>query len=292
MKALVISGGGSWGAFTVGRISFVKKEYDLAIGCSTGSLIAPFALLGKYDLLKEAYSSVNNESVFNVNPFNKKGHIKILNSLIRLIRGKRTLGENENLLKLIKKYYTLEIHNEILLSGKDFIVTVCNISKTPYSTKYVSIKDCGYDTFIKYIWASCSVPIVTSIVEINGEEYVDGGVTEGVPLSFILNKDPDEVDVYLHEIDKKQEKISFITDIFHFTTRLINIMRQEIRNDDLKKYNSNNDTSYKLSLKYIPKELPKSALFFDKELMTSWIKEGEEYECSLYEQNNIANFSL
>jgi predicted acylesterase/phospholipase RssA len=50
-RALVISGGGSKGAFAVGilqrlRILFPTLHFDMIIGTSTGALIAPLAAAG------------------------------------------------------------------------------------------------------------------------------------------------------------------------------------------------------------------------------------------------------
>jgi predicted acylesterase/phospholipase RssA len=48
MKALVISGGGSKGAFAVGVLKYLFQEkgheYDIISGTSTGALIAPLPL--------------------------------------------------------------------------------------------------------------------------------------------------------------------------------------------------------------------------------------------------------
>jgi len=54
-KALVISGGGSKGAFAGGVAQYLmkeeKKEYDLFLGTSTGSLMVSHLALGKLDAL-------------------------------------------------------------------------------------------------------------------------------------------------------------------------------------------------------------------------------------------------
>lgn len=279
MKTLVVSGGGSWGAYTVGRMLANKIDYDMAIGCSTGSLIAPFALLGKYDLLKEAYSSIENTDIFNVSVFNKKGKFSLYKALYRIITGKKTLGEHLPLLSLIKKYYTLEIHNEIILSKKELFITVCNITNKYKSTEYISHRDHDYDTFIKYIWASCAVPLVTSIVTINDNEYVDGGTTEGVPLLFAVLKDAHDIDVYLHEPEiKKEDRSSKICDVFHLATRILTVIKREMRNDDVGAYYLDKYSTAKLNLKYMPNELEKSALYFNKDVMKHWIEQGTQYE--------------
>jgi predicted patatin/cPLA2 family phospholipase len=55
MKALVISGGGSKGAFAGGIAEYLIRDccisYEL-FGCSTGSLLMPHLALGKIDKIK------------------------------------------------------------------------------------------------------------------------------------------------------------------------------------------------------------------------------------------------
>ena len=113
-KALVISGGGSKGAFAGGVAEYLlkekKKNYDIFLGTSTGSLMVSHLALGKIDALKKIYTSVNQRSIFNVNPFrvtNKDGvtivHIRHRSTLLNFFRGSKTFGESKNLRKLIKK---------------------------------------------------------------------------------------------------------------------------------------------------------------------------------------------
>jgi len=106
-KALVISGGGSKGSWGSGIISYLveeqNKSWDIVIGTSTGSLIAPLAVIGKSEQLKKAYTSVTNKSIFNVEPFNKKGKVRIFNALWRVLTKKTSLGVANNLKKKIKE---------------------------------------------------------------------------------------------------------------------------------------------------------------------------------------------
>ena len=73
MKALVISGGGSKGAFAGGVAEYLikdqKKDYDIFVGSSTGSLLVPHLSIGAIDKVKEAYTNVKQNDVFNICPF-------------------------------------------------------------------------------------------------------------------------------------------------------------------------------------------------------------------------------
>ena len=68
MKALVISGGGSKGAFAGGVAQYLienkKKEYDIFLGTSTGSLMVTHLAIGRVQELKEIYSNVDQKTIF------------------------------------------------------------------------------------------------------------------------------------------------------------------------------------------------------------------------------------
>src|SRR5680860_1433351 len=73
MRALVISGGGSKGAFAGGVAQYLMQElhhtYDLFLGTSTGSLLISHLALQKIDKIKQVYTSVNQDSIFSNCPF-------------------------------------------------------------------------------------------------------------------------------------------------------------------------------------------------------------------------------
>ena len=115
MRALIISGGGSKGAFAGGVAQYLienqKLEFDMFIGTSTGSLLVSHLALKKVKEIKEIYTSVTQEDIFNVCPFNikKKNGIETIsinhfNVLRNILSGRKTFGESHNLQKLIKKH--------------------------------------------------------------------------------------------------------------------------------------------------------------------------------------------
>src|SRR5690554_3860924 len=73
MKALVISGGGSKGAFAGGVAQYLienkKHQYDLFLGTSTGSLLVSHLALNQVEKIKEIYTNVDQQAIFNVCPF-------------------------------------------------------------------------------------------------------------------------------------------------------------------------------------------------------------------------------
>ena len=73
MRALVISGGGSKGAYAGGVAQYLMQEqgrkYDLFLGTSTGSLLIPQLAIGNIERMYNIYTNVNQHTIFNVNPF-------------------------------------------------------------------------------------------------------------------------------------------------------------------------------------------------------------------------------
>ena len=73
MKALVISGGGSKGAFAGGVAQYLMRdlghEYDMFLGTSTGSLLIPHLSLNKIDKVYELFTNVTQRDIFSVSPF-------------------------------------------------------------------------------------------------------------------------------------------------------------------------------------------------------------------------------
>ena len=154
MRALVISGGGSKGAFAGGVAQYLLQDclckYDLLIGTSTGSLLIPHLALGNVSKIYDIYTNVNMSNIFDVNPFvvkSKNGidvvSIKHFNVIWQFLKGRRTFGESQQLRKYIKNNFTLSEFNELKASKTDIVVTVTNLSKN--DVEYKSISDFEYN---------------------------------------------------------------------------------------------------------------------------------------------------
>ncbi|MEN1785372.1 MAG: patatin-like phospholipase family protein, partial [Bacteroidota bacterium] len=204
MRALVISGGGSKGAFAGGVAHYLmeeaKKEYDILVGTSTGSLLISHLALGKIDKIRSIYSSVNQYSIFNNCPFiikRKHGSDIITmnhwNIVKNFIRGKKTFGESENLRELIGNSITKEEFETLKNGPKDVVVTVSNLSLN--QVEYKSINDFDYETFCDWIWISSNYTPFMSLVRKDGCEYADGGLGSLVPIEEAIKRGATEVDV-------------------------------------------------------------------------------------------------
>jgi len=286
-KALVISGGGSKGAFAGGVAEYLlnnkQNKYDLFLGSSTGSLMVSHLAIGDVTNLKKIYTSVNQHSIFSNNPFIiKKQHgekvitINHLNTFWNFINGRKTFGESKNLRKLIENKITEEIYSKILESEVDAVVTVSNLSLN--QVEYKSLRDCSYNDFCDWIWASCNyVPFMSLLVK-NGCQYADGGFGCLVPIKEAIQRGATEIDAIILEtevtqINRLQSKNAFSLLFNVFDFMLEHVERHNITIGKL----SAKHHDVKLNLYYTPTVLTTNSLIFDEKLMAKWWKAGFKY---------------
>jgi predicted patatin/cPLA2 family phospholipase len=286
-KALVISGGGSKGAFAGGVAQYLMKnkhkKYDLFLGTSTGSLMVSHLALGMLDELKELYTNVNQESIFSNSPFKIKKiagekviSINHLNTFWNYLNGRKTFGESKNLRSLIKKKITRAMYVKIREANKEVVVTVSNL--TANQIEYKSINDCSYEDFCDWIWGSCNYVPFMSLLEKNHCQYADGGFGSLVPIREAILRGATEIDAIILETEVTQinrlpakNPFSLLFDVFDFM--LTHVERHNITIGKLAASNKN----IKLNLYYTPTILTTNSLVFDERLMKIWWKSGFKY---------------
>ncbi len=288
MRALVISGGGSKGAFAGGVAQYLMEEqhheYDIFVGTSTGSLLISHLALSKIEKIKEVYTSVNQNNIFSNRPFRvKKGKygsmeigIDHLSVLFNLLRGSKTFGESQNLRKLIKKTFTETEFNQLKESKKEVVVTVSNLSLN--QVEYKSINDFNYNDFCDWIWISCNYVPFMSLVQKEGCEYADGGFGSMVPIEEAINRGATSVDVIILETEvtyynrlPSKNPFSLLTNMHSFM--LDRVEKQNIR---IGKFVAGNHDAI-INLYYTPTVLTTNSLIFNKEKMTQWWESGFKY---------------
>jgi predicted patatin/cPLA2 family phospholipase len=287
MRAMVISGGGSKGAFAGGVAQYLMQglnyNYDLFLGTSTGSLLISHLALQKIEKIKEVYTSVNQESIFSNCPFviQKKHGVESIgidhwNVLKNFYHGRKTFGESKNLLKLIRKTITPEEFHTLKEGPKDIVVTVSNLSLN--QVEYKSINDFSYDEFCEWIWISCNYTPFMSLVKKNGCEYADGGLGSMVPIEEAIKRGATEIDAIILQTETtlfnrmpSKNAFSLLTAMFAFM--LDRIEHQNIR---IGKYVANHHNAV-INFYYTPAVLTTNSLIFNKEKMTTWWASGYNF---------------
>jgi len=287
MKALVISGGGSKGAFAGGVAQYLiqelKRDYQLYIGTSTGSLLVSHLALNDIEKIKTVYTNVNNDSIFNVCPFTvKKKHgtqnigINHINVLINFFRGSKTFGESYNLKKLIKNTLTEKEFVFLKNSPTDIVVTVSNISVN--QVEYKSLKEFSYEEFVDWIWISCNYTPFMSLVKKNGCEYADGGLGNMVPIEEAITRGATEVDAIILQTEISQFNRMPSKNAFSLLTNMFAFMLDRIESQNIKigKYVATHNNAI-INFYYAPIVLTTNSLIFEKDKMTKWWQSGYDF---------------
>jgi len=295
-KALVISGGGSKGAFAGGVAEYLLKEkkntYDIFLGTSTGSLMVSHLALGEIDALKSIYTGVNQRSIFNINPFritNKNG-VTIVNirhsaTLLSFLKGSKTFGESKNLRKLITKKITKDIYDTILKEKKEVVVTISNF--TANRIEYKSIQEHSYEDFCDWIWGSCNYIPFMSLLEKNGYQYGDGGFGCLIPIREAIERGAKVIDAIILETEITQINRMPAKNPFSLLFTI-----QEFMMEHVEKHNitigklSAKQNNVELNLYYTPTVLTTNSLVFDTKKMSKWWSSGYEYAMKRDKLNN------
>ena len=203
-KALVVSGGGSKGAFAVGVIKQLTQNYnltfDVIVGTSTGSLIAPLVALGKIDDLEKLYTTITNVDI-------------IIKDNLGTRLSENSIFRVTPLWEKIKSIYTDDFFTQLNQSGKEiYLNTTCLQSEelvvftnavAPAESKYYTVRKLvNADHFRKAVLASACQPVFMTPVKVNldvpGEEnpnyqFVDGGVREYAGVQMAIDADAKEI---------------------------------------------------------------------------------------------------
>ncbi|MEA1785259.1 patatin-like phospholipase family protein [Arenibacter sp. GZD96] len=287
MRAMVISGGGSKGAFAGGVAQYLMEEqkqvYDLFIGTSTGSLLISHLALQEIEKIRSVYTSVSQENIFSTCPFSitKKHGIENIsinhwNVLLNFLKKSKTFGESYNLLTLIKKTLTKADFEKLKKGPKDIVVTVSNLSLN--QVEYKSITHCTYDEFCEWIWISCNYTPFMTLVKKNGCEYADGGLGSMVPIEEAIKRGATVVDAIILQTEvthlnrmPSKNAFSLLTNMFAFM-----LDRIEDQNIRIGKFAAKHNDAI-INFYYTPAVLTTNSLIFDKEKMTAWWQSGYNF---------------
>lgn len=284
MKALVISGGGSKGAYAGGVAHHLiveqVKKYNLLIGTSTGSLLLPHLALGKVEKLKSIYTNVNPKDIFNINPFivKRKGNreyvtINHWNVLWQLMRNKRTFGESKNLRRNISRNFTREEFNTLKKSEIEIVVTVSNLTKNV--VEYKRLKEHSYNDFCDWMWISANYVPFMSLVTKNGFEYADGGFGAVTPIREAIRQGAKVVDAVILEAENMEHNIMLGKNPFSLMVNLYGFVIDQIEYHNIAEGKlAALAKDVELNLYYTPTKLTENSLIFDKTLMTNWWQRG------------------
>jgi predicted patatin/cPLA2 family phospholipase len=297
MKALVVSGGGSKGAFAGGVAQYLMEEqgksYDLFLGTSTGSLLIPHLAVNNIPKVYDIFTNVNQKTIFSINPFiqRKKDNreyvtINYFNSLIQFIQKKRTFGESKALRRNIFKNFTKDEYDKIKELREDVVVTVSNLSKN--RVEYKSINDFSYEEFCDWIWISCNYIPFMSLATRNGFEYADGGLGCVIPIREAIQRGATEIDAIVLESENLEYNKVLGKNPFSLLISLFGHLLDQVEKGDIALGKlAATHKGVTLNLYYTPTRLTENSLIFNKKLMVEWWQQGFDY-AKLKNEDNFA----
>lgn len=291
-RALLISGGGAWGAYGGGTLARINNEYDTIIGVSTGALMSPLAALGEWEFLKIGYTSINNSGIFDrvwykPYPVTKKGKLNKFAIIITLLLGHKTIATSKNLRRSIDKYFPESYFRELRNSDKEVLVGAQNYAEIPSKIHYFSSLNESYEDFKDWMWCSANFPFFTTLVKKGWRDSVgnlhigqwsDGGLTDLIGFDQLIHGDYNEIDIVLHRTQSVSKfEGNKINNLIENVTTSINAMRYDIEFEYFEsKIQELVNKGIKVTVYWLPRKLNNNSMLFNEKEMLGWWEEGYE----------------
>jgi len=262
MRAVVLSGGGSKGAYQIGVWKALRKlkiKYEIVTGTSVGALNGAIMVQNNYYKAYNLWSNISMDKIFD-------GKIQNYDDTLSLYK--------EYLKKFVKNKGVepsgLETIIEELLDTKRFYKSKINyglitFNKTNRKPKILQKKDIPESKLNDYLIASSAAYPAFSSKEIEGIEFIDGGYYDNTPINLAIDMGADEVIVVdlttvgIRKPAKKKIKNIKITprnDLGSFLLFDKEIAKRNIKygyNDAMKAYNKYEGNKYTFKLHTIEK---------------------------------------
>lgn len=190
-QAIVFAGGGSKGAYQIGvwrALNELGESFDIATGTSVGSINAAFYVQHDLEAATEMWQNLDVDSVMvNGMNFEKSFGVifeqreKILPFAKSYFKGKG--ADVKPFYDMVEHYYNPD---KFFSSDVDFGLMTCRYPSFEPHEVYKSDMAQDKENGWHWIGASTAAFPVFPAFEINGEQYVDGGWYDNVPISMAI----------------------------------------------------------------------------------------------------------
>lgn len=186
--------------------------------------------------------SVSAGALFGLNYFSKqKGRVIRYNkkycrdrryiSLLSLLLTGNVVNKNFAYYKVTKQLDKFD-NDEFINNNKDYYVTVTNIETG--NPEYIKISD--PNSQLEELRATSAMPLSSKIIKLNGHKYLDGGISDSIPIHKCKDLGCEKIIVILTQpldyrkgkLDNKKKKLIDLK--FHKYPNLINTMTKRYLN--------------------------------------------------------------
>ncbi len=176
-KGLVLEGGAMRGMFSAGVMDVLMEngiDFDGMVGVSAGAVFGCNYKSGQIGrTIRYNMKYIKDPRYCSVRSLIKTGDMFGREFCYHTIPFELDIFDNEAFVKNPLEFYV--------------VITDINTGKAVY--KRIDSAD---QKGLKYMQASASMPLVSKPVVIDGKEYLDGGITDSVPLEFFIQKGYDK----------------------------------------------------------------------------------------------------
>lgn len=224
-RAIVLSGGGSKGAYQIGVWAALRKlniKYDIVTGTSVGALNGALMVQNTFYRGLFLWKKINFNLLFQEKLKNQKDPREIIKMYSKNILKNKGM-EVTKLENLLKKYID---EQKVFTSKIDFgLITVKSPSLTPLILTKNQIQD---GMLCDYLMASATCFPAFKKKNIEDQDYIDGGYYDNLPINLAISLGAEEIiAIDLKAIGIKQKiqneniPITYITPNNHLTSFLI-----------------------------------------------------------------------
>lgn len=186
--AVVLSGGGSKGAYQIGVWKALRKlgiNYDIVTGTSVGALNGVLMVQQDYHTALNLWSNIDYSFIFNED-FSKVDKNIYLTYIKEFVKDGGM--DVTNLEQVLERFFDSK---RFFASPINFGIVVYNLSKL--KEEFLTKKDLNSENLKDYVIASATCYPAFKIKKINNEKYIDGGVYDNLPINLAIELGADRI---------------------------------------------------------------------------------------------------
>ena len=213
-RAIVLSGGGSKGAYQIGVWKALRKmkiKYDIVTGTSIGSVNGIMMVQKEYHKAKYLWDNISYDDIFNVK-FPKKGNKVEIYKKYAVEFLKNGGMETSKIYQFMNNAYNKK---KFYKSNIDYGIVTFNVSNMK---PRILNKEEMKDDLIQYVLASSTCFPAFQMTQIDDDHYVDGGYYNNLPIDTAIDLGADEIIAidlgtvfFQKKIKNKKVKITYIS---------------------------------------------------------------------------------